>query len=173
VAKAKELLAESGYANASVKLLVLTGAQGDTATAVKRYLDDIGLNCEIDIADPGRYYGSLFGAGWDDLILWSFGVMGSSLDSFQNNLGDQPLTHMGGWTLPPDLVEMSKASRSHADEAGKIAAVEGLFMGISEEAYLIPIYQVVGANMIWPRFHCTLGQESGFSQYWARYWLEP
>jgi peptide/nickel transport system substrate-binding protein len=171
--KAKELLAKSGYEGETVQLLVITGPNTDLATAVKRYLDDIGLNCEIDIADPGRYYGSIFGAGWDDLTIYSFGVMGGSLDSFHNNLGDQPLTRMGGWALPPDLLEMSKKSRTYASEADQIKAIEDIFMALSEDAYLIPIYEVKAANMIWPYFHTTLGAETGFSQFWAGYWLEP
>jgi peptide/nickel transport system substrate-binding protein len=171
--KAKELLAKSGYEGATVKLLVMTGPNTDLATDVKRYLDDIGLNCEIDIADPGRFYGSLYGTGWDDLIIGSFGVMGSSLDSFHNNLGDQPLTRMGGWALPPDLLELSKKSRTYADEADQLKAISDIFMALSEGAYIIPIYQYESANMIWSHFHTTLGAESGFSQFWARYWLEP
>ena len=173
VAKAKELLAKSGYEGATIKLLVLTGRDNDLATAVKRYLDDIGLNCEIDIGDPGRFYGSLYGTGWDDLIIGGFGVMGSTLDSFHNNLGDQPLTRMGGWALPPELLEMSKESRTYPGKADQVKAMEDMFMALSEGAYLIPIYKVSSANMVWPHFKTTLGQESGFSQYWARYWLEP
>jgi peptide/nickel transport system substrate-binding protein len=172
VAKAKELLASSGYEGATVSVLVLTGPNVDLATSVKRYLDDIGLNCEIDIADPGRFYGSLYGEGWTDLIINSFGVMGSTLDSFQNNLGDQPLTKMGSWILPPDLLALSKESRSYPDVAGQVQAMDEMFMSLSEGAYLIPIYEVKSANMIWPYFHTTLGRESGFSQYWAGYWLE-
>jgi hypothetical protein len=99
--------------------------------------------------------------------------MGSSLDSFHNNLGDQPLTRMAGWALPPALLEMSKQSRTCATDAAKLKAIRDIFMAISEDAYIIPIYRVHSANMIWPHFHTTLGQESGFSQYWARYWLEP
>jgi ABC-type transport system substrate-binding protein len=171
--KAKDLLAKSGYTGETVKLLVLTGPNVDLATAVKRYLDDIGLNCEIDIADPGRFYGELFGTGWDDLVIYQFGVMGSSLDSFHNNLGDQPLTRMAGWALPPDLLEMSKKSRTYADQADQFQAIEEIFMAISADVYIIPIYKFSNANMAWPHFHTTLGQESGFSQYWARYWLEP
>ena len=173
VAKAKELLQKSGYVGATVKVLVLTGTQVDTATAVKRYLDDIGLKCEVDIADPGRFYGSLYGAGWDDLIIGGFGIMGDALVSFQNNLGDQPLTRMGGWALPPDLLTLSKQSRTYPDAAGQKTATEGIFMALSEGAYIIPMYQIEAANIARPKFHNTLGAESGFSQYWARYWLEP
>jgi len=72
VDKAKALLQSSGYAGATVKVMVMAGPMVDTATAVKRYLDDIGLNCEVDIADPGRYYGSVFGTGW--VTRWSLSI---------------------------------------------------------------------------------------------------
>ena len=173
VAKAKELLQKSGYMGATVKVLVLTGTAVDTATAVKRFLDDIGLKCEVDIADPGRFYDSLYGTGWDDLIIGGFGVMGNALESFHQNLGDQPLTKMGGWALPAELIPLSQQSRTYADAAGQKAAADKIFMALSEAAYMIPIYQIENANIASPKFHTTLGAESGFSQYWARYWLEP
>jgi ABC-type transport system substrate-binding protein len=169
--KAKQLLEKSGFKGKSIKLMVLTGDQVDTATAVKRYLDDIGLNCTVDIADPGRYYGSFYGTGWDDLLLASFGVMGNALEAFHMNLGDQPLTHMGAWELPSDMVALSKESRTYQTQADQKNAALKLFRGISDGAYILPIYQFNSANMASPKFHNTLGQESGFTQYWQRYWL--
>ena len=169
--QAKQLLADSGYKGANIKLLVLTGNDANNATAVKRYLDDIGLNCTVDIADPGRYYGSLYGTGWDDLLLGNFGVLGDSLQGFHMNLGDQPLTRMGGWALPEALVPLSQASRSAANAADQQASAAKLYKALDDGAYLIPIYQFNGANMIQPYFHTTIGQESGFTQYWAKYWL--
>jgi ABC-type transport system substrate-binding protein len=171
-AKAKALLTKSGYAGTAIKLLVLTGPDADTATAIKRYLDDIGLKCEVDIADPGRYYGSLYGTGWDDLLLTNYGVLGNSLQGFHMNLGDQPLTRMGGWALPAELVSMSQESRTFADAALQAKAAGGLYKALSDGAYLIPIYEFASANMAQPSFHSTIGQETGFTQYWYGYWKE-
>jgi peptide/nickel transport system substrate-binding protein len=172
VGKAKKLLESSGYKGQTIKLLVLTGNNADTATAVKRYLDDIGLNCEVDIADPGRFYGSLYGTGWDDLLLSSFGVMGDSLTSFHMNLGDQPLTKMGSWILPDTMTFLSKDSRGLATAEDQKIAAGKLYKKLSDNAYLIPIYGFNSANMTQPYFHATLGQETGFTQYWSRYWME-
>ena len=170
--KARELLEKSGYKGSTVTLTVLTGDMTDTATAIKRYLDDIGLNCEVDIADPGRYYGALYGTGWDDLILSSLGILGNSLQAFHMNLGDQPLTRMGGWELPADMLAVSQDSRTHESEAAQIEAAGRVFKALSEGAYVIPVWESNSANMIQPYFHTTVGQESGFTQYWGRYWLE-
>ncbi|HSW56820.1 MAG TPA: ABC transporter substrate-binding protein [Dehalococcoidales bacterium] len=170
--KAKQLLEKSGYKGTAIKILVLTGDNANTATAVKRYLDDIGLKCEVDIADPGRFFGSLYGTGWDDLLLSSFGVLGNSLQAFHMNLGDQPLTRMGGWVLPSEMVSMSQDSRNKDTEAGQKEAAGKLYKALSDGAFLVPIFQFRGANMVQPNFKSTLGQESGFTQYWGRYWLE-
>ncbi len=172
VAKAKELLAKSGYQGTSIKLLVLTGDNANTATAVKRYLDDIGLKCEVDIADPGRFYGGLYGTGWDDLLFSTFGVLGNALQGFHMNLGDQPLTRMGGWALPADLVALSQESRTKDNAASQAEAAGKLYKGLSDGAYLIPVYQFNSANMIQSYFNTTLGQETGFTQYWGKYWLQ-
>ena len=37
------------------------------AEAIKGYLDAAGFKTNLDIADPGRFYGSMFGTGWKDL----------------------------------------------------------------------------------------------------------
>ena len=65
--KAKQLLAEAGYPNGlKLKLLVFAAWGGrDIAEPIQAYLGDVGIDVEIDMADPGRFFGSLWGpAGW-------------------------------------------------------------------------------------------------------------
>lgn len=171
VDKARQLLQQSGYVGATVKLLALTGRDNDFATAIKRYLDDLGLKTEIDIADPGLYYGSLYGTGWPDLIVGAVGPLGDSLQTFHMNLGDEPLTRMGGWALPASLVPESKLSRTYPDQADQVAAAGKLYMGLSQGAYIIPVYAIPSANMARAGFHCDLGTQTGFTMYWGTYWL--
>ena len=69
-AKAKELLVDAGYADGCpIDLLAVAEAGGRNtgAEAIKGYLDAAGFVTNIDIADPGRFYGSVFGTGWKDL----------------------------------------------------------------------------------------------------------
>ena len=72
------------------------------ATALKQYWDAAGIRTTIDMADPGRFYGGLYGGGWQDLLLTGYGE-GDMLANFQNNLGDQPLTRMSAARAMPFL----------------------------------------------------------------------
>ncbi len=70
--KAKALLAEAGYADGcpiDILAVAETGGRSTGAEAVKGYLDAAGFVTNIDIADAGRFYGSVFGTGWKDLAL--------------------------------------------------------------------------------------------------------
>ena len=173
-AKAKQLLADAGYPNGvKVKLLVVQGNL-DLPQAIKRYLDDVGMTVDIDIADPGRYYGSLLLQGWDDLILWAGGGLGDTLAVFHTNFGDQPLTRMAAasYVIPPDLLGLSKDSRTYSDRAGQEEAARKIVRWIADNAFIIPIYQTPGSYVIQPWVHCTFLTEGGFTFYFGKYWME-
>jgi ABC-type transport system substrate-binding protein len=173
-AKAKQLLAEAGYPNGvKVKLLVVQGNL-DLPQAIKRYLDDVGMTVDIDIADPGRYYGSLLLQGWDDLILWAGGGLGDTLAIFHTNFGDQPLTRMAAasYEIPPELLALSKDSRTYADRAGQEEAARKIVRWIADNAFIIPIYQTPGSYVIQPWVHTTFLQEGGFTFYFGKYWMD-
>jgi peptide/nickel transport system substrate-binding protein len=173
--KAKDLLTEAGYPNGfKVKLTVLQG-NTDLAEAIKRYLDDVGMIVDIDIADAGRFYGGIFVAGWDDLLLYSGGfASGDMLANFQNNWGDQPLTHMAAssYAIPPELLELSQQSRTYASVADKNAATVKIFRWIADNAFVIPIYLIPGSYVAQPWVHTTYLTEGGFTFYFGKYWME-
>ena len=174
-AKAKQLLAEAGYPNGfKVKLLVLQGNL-DLPQAIKRYLDDVGMTVDIDIADAGRYYGSLFFAGWDDLLLAGGGfASGDTLAGFQQNWGDQPLTHMAAasYVLPPELLALSQESRTYPNPADQAAATVKIFRWIADNAFIIPIYLAPASYVMQPWVHCTYLTEGGFTFYFGKYWMD-
>ena len=64
--KARKLLAEAGYPNGfETKILALEFSR-DEVIAVQSYLAAVGIKAEVDLADLGRYFASIFGpAGLD------------------------------------------------------------------------------------------------------------
>jgi ABC-type transport system substrate-binding protein len=172
--KAKALLAEAGYPDGfNVKLLVLQGNL-DLPQAIKRYLDDVGMIVDIDIADAGRYYGSLYMQGWDDLLLGGIGASLDSLVPFQTNLGDQPLTRMAAasYALPPELLALSQESRTYVSKADQDMAAKKLVKWIADNAFLIPIYSVPGSYVTQTWVHTNHMEEGGFTFYFGKYWMD-
>jgi ABC-type transport system substrate-binding protein len=140
---------------------------------LKQYLDAVGLIVDVDMADPGRYYGGLYGMGWDDLLLAGYGE-GDMLGNFQSNLGDQPLTHMAAasYAIPPALLAMSIESRTYPDKAGQEAIMKKITLWIAENDFIIPLWLVPGSFVRQPWLHITYMQEGGFSFYFGKYWMD-
>jgi ABC-type transport system substrate-binding protein len=172
--KAKQLLAEAGYPQGfNFKLLAMIGNQ-DAATAIKSYLDAVGMTVDIDIADPGRFFGSLWVKGWDDLILWGTIVLGDMLATMQINYGDQPLTRMASasWVVPPELVALCKDSRTYPDKAGQEAATNKIIRWVADQSLIIPLYVSPAAYIIQPYVHTTYLQQTSFTFYFAKFWMD-
>jgi len=174
--KAKQLLADAGYSQGlKVKLMVMTDPVSmDTATVLKRYLDDVGMTVEVDAADPGRFFGSLWVTGWDDLILWGTIVLGDMLATIQINYGDQPLTRMASasWVVPPELEALCKDSRTYPGKADQEAATKKIVRWIADQALIIPLYVSPAAYIIQPYVHTTYLEQSSFTFYFAKFWME-
>ncbi len=172
-AMAKKLLSDAGFPNGiTVKLTALMG-QEDVCTAIKQYWDAAGIMTEIDIADPGRFYGGLYGAGWDDLLLTSYGE-GDMLGNFQNNLGDQPLTHMSAasWVLPDELLQMSMDARTKKTKVEQDAAMVEITTWMAVNDFVIPLWLAPGSFVRQPWLHCDYLQQGGFTFYFSHYWME-
>ena len=173
VAKAKQLLTDAGFPNGiDVKITALVG-QEDTCTALKQYWDAAGIRTTIDMADPGRFYGGLYGAGWEDLLLTGYGE-GNMLANFHNNLGDQPLTKMAAasWALPAELMAMSKSSRTKKTVAEQDAAMVEITKWIAEKNFIIPLWLAPGSYVRQTWVHSDYMKQGGFSFYFSRYWME-
>jgi peptide/nickel transport system substrate-binding protein len=174
--RARELLAEAGYPDGvKITLLAMQGpATIDVSEAIKSYLDAVGIETEIDIADAGRYYGSLYGMGWEDLILSGAGILGDVLGTFHTNFGDQPLTAMASasWVVPPELEALSIDSRTYSSRADQDMATRKIVQYLSDEALIIPIYLQPSAYIVQPWVHTDYLSEGSFTFYFGKYWME-
>lgn len=173
VAKAKQLLSDAGFPTGfNIKLTALVG-QEDTCTALKQYWDAVGLITDIDIADPGRFYGGLYGMGWDDLLLTGYGE-GDMLGNFQNNLGDQPLTHMAAsaYAIPPELLALSQQARTFPDKAGQDAIMVTITKWIADHDFIVPLWLVPGSFVRQQWLHSDYLLQGSFTFYFGRYWME-
>lgn len=66
--KAKELLAEAGYADGfSTQVLVEETADQNTMVAVQQFLADVGIDCEIVLNSTAQQFGAAMG-GWSGML---------------------------------------------------------------------------------------------------------
>jgi ABC-type transport system substrate-binding protein len=155
-AKARQLLAEAGYSNGlKIKLLVIIGIGGgkDVAEAIKAYLGEVGITVDVDMADPGRYWGSLFGTGWDDMVLCFTGIDHNSLATMQAWYGHAPKTNLVSFKRTEKLLALSRESVTYKKEADQKEAARKMAMEIAEQALVIPLFNDPAAYMIQPWVH--------------------
>ena len=119
-AKAKQLLAEAGYPNGlTVKLLSLSMPPWtDEAAAVKRYLDEVGIKVDPDSADPGRYFGSVYVKGWQDMVLWITGMDPNYLITFHRQFGPEPMANYASFKRPPESNNPGREVHEHHRRKG-------------------------------------------------------
>lgn len=153
--KAKKLLAEAGFAGGlKAKLTVMSRSTDvEAATAAKMYLDAAGFQIDLDVADPGRFFGSVWKAGWKDLIWMFTGLDADFLVTFQRWFGDEPLSDLASFKRPPELIKMSQESRTHDKEADQRAAAKKIVRYMADEALVIPVFFATEAYLTQPYVH--------------------
>ncbi len=72
---------------------------------------------DLDLADPGRYFGSMFVSGWDDLLLGFCGIDYNSLGTIQSWYGHSPRTQMASYKQTDKIIALSKDSIACKTEA--------------------------------------------------------
>lgn len=154
---ARKLLSESGFEGTKMKILALSEGAGRNKIAdmIKQYLDQAGFNTEIDIADPGRFFGSLWVSGWDDMAVFYTGLDYNYLSTFQSWFGHQPRGKLVSYQPTPEMVALSKLSIKYMKEEDQKAAARKLTRMISDDALVVPLVYAPSAVIVQPWVHTT------------------
>ncbi|MGD0661148.1 MAG: ABC transporter substrate-binding protein [Syntrophorhabdales bacterium] len=164
--KAKELVKEAGYPNGlKAKLMVLNdrGSQ-DQGTALKQYLDVAGFQIDLDVADPGRFFGTIFFTppGPDlDLHWFITGRDTNYLQSYMRWFSTQPFTVLSFLGHTPEQAEMDNQAQKLTNIKDQAAVTKKLMRYITDNALVIPVYDPPAAAMEQPWVHSTQ-YEQGF-----------
>ncbi|GAH54835.1 unnamed protein product, partial [marine sediment metagenome] len=67
--KAMQLVAEAGFPDGIKTTMMLMPTALNAGTVIQNYLAEVGIDVELDVADPGRYWGGIFATGWEGLLL--------------------------------------------------------------------------------------------------------
>jgi peptide/nickel transport system substrate-binding protein len=172
--KAKKLLAEAGYPNGcKIKLLALTDSTNRTTSeTIKAYLDQAGFNVDLDLADSGRFFGNVWGSGWDDMVLFFIGMDMNFYNTVEFWLGHSPRTKLASFKQPPELLAMSEQAVKYFKAAEQKAVTEKMVRLVADEALVVPLFFAPAAFLTQPYVHSTY-YHNGFIR-WTLYqdWME-
>lgn len=173
--KAKDLLVQAGYADGCpLDLLAIaqTGGGNTYAEAIKGYLDAAGFQINLDIADPGRFYGSMFGTGWKDLGLMFSGMDPNALISCNRWWSPTPMTNLVSFQRPPEFAQMFADANAGTDEATQIAGTEAIVRLMNEQALMIPLYLEPAGLIVASYVHTEYPAEGFIRWDWANAWMD-
>jgi len=172
--KAKELLAAAGYPDGLQTTLLIgnSPAELDAGTAIKQYLDAVGIETELDIADPGRFYGTVWGAPAPGLsFMWS-GMDITHLLTYMRWFSTDPFTDLVylGHTDEQRAIDEEAKGYPYAPE--QQAVTMKAFKYFNDNALLVPVYQIPSASIAQPWVHSQQFQQ-GFVRWQQEYvWME-
>jgi len=159
VAKAKQLLSDAGYPNGlNAKLLILNDAESqDAGAALKQYLDAAGINISLDVADPGRFYGSVWGRNvpTGDLSWTFYGKDITYLLTYMRWFSSDPFTFLSYLGRPSEQVAMDAQAKIIPDAAGQKTMTETLMKWMTDNARVVPVYEVPSVLITGKYVHTT------------------
>ena len=169
--KARQLIKEAGY-TAPVKIKMLTDANGQTiATGIKGFLDAVGFDCELDVADSGRYFSSIYTTGWEDICFASSRANANYLLTITRWFSPEA-TVLPDFVKPPELVRMWSEAIKKVSIAEQEAATREIVKYVHDEALICPLYQLPTSVVIQTWVHSEY-LKYGFSQWdMSREWME-
>jgi peptide/nickel transport system substrate-binding protein len=143
--KARELLAEAGLSAGFTMKILATSVGADAVAAMQSYLGEVGIIIEPDIADLGRYFGSVFGTGWSDLVYTASGINPSTTDLFIH-YGPSPMTFRTGniYKSPEYLALCAEAlDPMYTNVAEALPKIKEAIRQAGEDAMIVPLWRSV------------------------------
>jgi peptide/nickel transport system substrate-binding protein len=103
--KARQLLADAGFGTGiKTTLLIMQGAE-NAGAIVQNFLAEIGIDAEIDIADVGRFWGSING-GWHGLLLGPYAVNPEYSVAWLDHFGPEPIMQFKSMAKSPEYLDL-------------------------------------------------------------------
>ena len=171
--KARELLAAAGYPNGLRTTLLVTSTGTDAASAIQGYLGQVGIEVDVDIADMGRYFGSVFGSGWSGLVFAASGINPDMTDLFVH-FGPNPWTYRtGDIAKSQEFLDLCNQALHTYDQAAIVDIIKEAVVQGGEDAMIIPVFKAAQFQVQQPYVHSDY--VTLHTVIWTSYddWMEP
>jgi peptide/nickel transport system substrate-binding protein len=155
---AREKLEAAGLSGGFTMKMMATSTGTDAVAALQSYLGDVGIIVEPDIADIGRYFGAVFGTGWEDVVFTASGINPSATDLY-THYGPSPVTFRTGNILKsPEFLAACNAALApqYLSAADAIVKIRDAIRQAGEDAMIIPL---------WRTAECSISQTYVHSDY--------
>lgn len=167
----------AGYPNGlKAKLLVFfTPSYRETAAAIKQYLDAAGFQIDLDVADSGRFFGTIFNTppGPDqDLSLWITWRETNYLMTYMRQFSTEPFTLLSYLGHTPEQAEMDRQAQKLTSIKEQTAMTRKLVRYITDNALVIPVFDAPGAFMTQPWVHHTYLDQGIMRWQMEESWME-
>jgi peptide/nickel transport system substrate-binding protein len=178
--KARELMADAGYTPDNplpIKILSLNDpVTTDAVTMLKGFLDEVGFEVELDLADVGRFYGSIFAPPTADMDLhwWFAGGMDTNyLQTYIRWFSTDPFTNLAFLGHTDEQAEMDKQAMAAVDLAEQEEWAGKLTKYLFDNALIIPVYGVPAYVMQQPYVHSTQYTQGFVRWQTEEVWMDP
>jgi peptide/nickel transport system substrate-binding protein len=153
IQKAKQLLADAGYPNGIDVTLMITSSGRDAATAIANCVEAAGIRMTQDEADMGRFYGSLFGKGWPDLIMGFSGEVSCFLSSYIDWFSSTPKTNMPSMGRSAEQKALEQGIEQIVSIEEQKAKARQLQRFLMDNAVVCPLWYAYSAYIVQPYVH--------------------
>ncbi|MGD0658357.1 MAG: ABC transporter substrate-binding protein [Syntrophorhabdales bacterium] len=175
--KARQLVKEAGYPNGlKAKLLVLfTPDARDAGVALKQYLDAVGIQIDLDVADPGRFFGTMYSStpGPDaDLAWWMVGRDPNYLETYMRWFSTQPFTVLSYLSHPAEQAAMDAEAHKMTSVKDQAAMTRKLMRLVTDNALIVPIFEAPGCAMQQQWVHSTEFEQGFIRWQTEEVWME-
>jgi peptide/nickel transport system substrate-binding protein len=173
--KAKQLLTNAGHPNGLNVKLMITNNSGsmDAGTAIVNSLATAGIECEIDAADMGRYYGAYFGTGWEDLVLGFSGETTNFLASYIDWFSANPKTNIAGLWRSPEQIELEQGIKQIVSIEEQKDKARELGRWIMDNALVCPLWYTPAAYVVQPYVHTDYYDQGYIRWMTENVWMDP
>jgi ABC-type transport system substrate-binding protein len=177
--KARQLLADAGYPKGlKTKMLVnSTDATAvDAATAIKSYLDAVGIQVDLDLADPGRFNGTVWGfmgAAPEGLSLMWSGMDTTYLTTYMRWFSSDMFTNLVYLGRTDEQRALDAQAKAAATPEEQKAAALKVYGYMNDQARLIPVFAMPAASVAAPYVHSQQYQQGFTSWYNELVYMDP
>lgn len=156
--KARQMVIEAGYPDGlDAELLLGTAYGGELlGVTVQDFLDDIGIRIDIDLADPGRFFHTIYAEPGPDLVITYSSVELNGLMAYLTWFGSESLVkiaYLGHNESEKPMEQRAILARGPEEQQ---AAAQELIRYATDQAKVIPLMWFAMRQVVAPYVHGPL-----------------